>query len=114
MPYHSKIRNRKIAAGNRQEKEKKGKKKNQKTANVKSAWSSPIGTQVISHLMDADAAPPHTSILHAGTALPHVPASCTQAQCHCISLLQAGTAPPHLLPHGSRRYIAALPPSRCS
>ena len=31
-----------------------------------------------------------------------------------ISLLHIGAGPPHLLPHGSRRYSAALPPSRCS
>jgi len=44
----------------------------------------------------------------------HLPASSTQMHRRRISLLHAGAAPPHLLPHGSRRYSAALPPSRCS
>ena len=49
-----------------------------------------------------------------------MPPSFTQAQCCRISsLLHRGAAPPHLappclLPHGSRRYSAARPPSCCS
>jgi len=67
-----------------------------------------------SSLTQAPAPPLHASLLHAGTALPHLPAPRTQMQRRRISLLHSSAAPPHLLPHGSRRYSAALPPSRCS
>lgn len=68
----------------------------------------PIFTHRISstHAGSATASLPLPCFTHADAAPPYLPPSVGAAQPHLV--------PPRLLPHGSRRYSAARPPSSCS
>ena len=125
------LRNRKIAVGNRQKKEKKRKNKNQKRANVKrSAWQGPIGSPQVrpypisghlsrrrrrrrcTHPSFTQAQRCRISLLHARRCNAAASPSFTQAQRRRISSLMAhaGTAPPSL-PHAALSCVrSACPP----